>query len=542
MQVNVLIGVGGTGAKIIESSLFLMSAGFGPEGSPVHVGVVDQDNSNGNVQRTEALLRLIADLQADFDQPANKIDREKSGEAPELFSVPVRPLFGASGHWRPAEDDQSTLRDILRRSDMPRGEQALFDLLYRGEGAAPAEAEQTMDLAEGYRGRAHVGAAALVCALEYDSPDFLDQITRLMRETAAGNEVRIFITGSLFGGTGAAGFPTIARVLHRLRAPKTDAERQRANGINGDKVSIGGALMLPYFQFGDPASPEANVIRTAQLLPQARVAVEFYETLLEQERVFDRLYVAGWDTMFQLNYHQPGREAQRNPALLPELIAALAASHFLRGEKPDRTGAPRPYAAARASAETIGWGDLPLSDEERLELYKELGGAFRFALYWRYRLDEALDRRGLFGGSRGWVGKLTPDVDWRTTGRAIRDRLNTYSEALLGWASSMRLFAGTGVRDFALWHGERIWQSRDLSQPANPIVLQPQRSEEETFDDLNGLLTLLDPSQASKDRVVDARVVYSDLNEIDGRQMAHRGFGRLVTAVHRATQPFREQG
>jgi len=57
MAVNILIGVGGTGAKVVEATLYLLAAGLGPE--KVIVGLVDQDNSNGNLART---LELIADL------------------------------------------------------------------------------------------------------------------------------------------------------------------------------------------------------------------------------------------------------------------------------------------------------------------------------------------------------------------------------------------------------------------------------------------------------------------------------------------------
>lgn len=536
MALNILIGVGGTGAKIVEASLYLLSAGFGPVGEPVHVCLVDQDNSNGNVERTERLLKLLANLQADFPGTgANAIDRSDDA-SPALFSVPIKPLFGDAGHWRPADDGQSTLRDILRKSEMTADEQALFDLLYRGENAPAGEAEQTMDLAEGYRGRAHVGAAALVCALEYDSPEFLARVVALMRGSGAADDVRIFIAGSLFGGTGAAGFPTIARVLHRLRAPTTDAEKERAKGIQGGKIVIGGGLMLPYFQFGDPKDQNANVIRSAQLLPQARVAVEFYEALIEQEGVFDQLYVAGWDELIQLNYHEPGRGAQRNPALVPELIAALAASHFFKtGSRAEAGTKRKPLAAARAGIGAIGWSDLPLDAQDKKQLYDRLGGALRFALYWRYRLDEAISKRSSFFGSKGWVNELTPNVDWQVTARDIQNRLNEYAGSLLHWAGAMRLFSGRNNRAFGLWDGDSVWENHRPDDPANPIDLFDKRSEDQTVGDLDDVLRLLDANSPLE----GAEDVYGHLTERTGAHSKHNGLGRLVAAVHHATRPFR---
>lgn len=75
-----------------------------------------------------------------------------------------------------------------------------------------------MDLAEGYRGRAHVGAAALVSAVNHDQPEFLKRLVELMKNSNGGDEVRIFMAGSLFGGTGAAGFHDCANAPQTARS------------------------------------------------------------------------------------------------------------------------------------------------------------------------------------------------------------------------------------------------------------------------------------------------------------------------------------
>jgi hypothetical protein len=533
MAINVLIGVGGTGAKIVESALYLLSAGVGPR-SPVVVGLVDQDNSNGNVVRTEHLLGLLGRLKGDFNGSANAIDW-KAGEAEggtSLFSIEVEPLFGDGGsaHWRPAPDNMPTLRHVMQHQEMPEDEKALFNLLFRDETASPADAEQTMNLAEGYRGRAHVGAAALVSAIDHDQPEFINRLIELMRTSSGGEEVRIFMAGSLFGGTGAAGFPTIARMLHKLRAPNNSKR------IKGDKVHIGGALMLPYFQFGDPGNEAANVITTAQLLPQARVAVEFYQTLLQQEDVFDRLYVSGWDKMFALNYHEPGRAEQRNPPLLPELVAALGAMDFFTLPAADLP-ADQPLIAARRESEAFGWSDLPASGELKKGLYDRLGGTLRFALWWLYRVEPAVDDRTLFGGIRtGWLKKLAGDTDWQVDTPDARKNLKQYCELMLLWASSMHLFSNKRLSDFALWDSGRIRKRANENEPPNPVDLHASRSEDESLYDLNAILCPSDENSPP----VDAKRVFNDLHEriLTGNS---RGFGRLVAAVHRASRPFRKE-
>ncbi len=51
---NYIIGIGGTGAKCLEHLLHCCSAGLGPNN--LWAGMVDQDEANGNVNKTKILL------------------------------------------------------------------------------------------------------------------------------------------------------------------------------------------------------------------------------------------------------------------------------------------------------------------------------------------------------------------------------------------------------------------------------------------------------------------------------------------------------
>src|SRR4051794_27136200 len=89
---NILIGVGGTGAKTVEAALVLLAAGIGS--GTVHVGLIDQDGANGNVERTRKLLSRLSDfrrLWGDHTSP-NVVDWTP-GAGPGIGSVDVRPLF-----------------------------------------------------------------------------------------------------------------------------------------------------------------------------------------------------------------------------------------------------------------------------------------------------------------------------------------------------------------------------------------------------------------------------------------------------------------
>ena len=57
---NFLIGIGGSGAKCIEHLVHFCSAGLGPE--QLWIGMVDQDEANGNVNKTKILLSKYINL------------------------------------------------------------------------------------------------------------------------------------------------------------------------------------------------------------------------------------------------------------------------------------------------------------------------------------------------------------------------------------------------------------------------------------------------------------------------------------------------
>lgn len=511
---DILIGIGGTGAKVVEAALALFAAGLGP--AEVHVGLVDQDRSNGNMSRTETSLEHLMQFQAQWQGGGRDaaIDSRRGdgdkGQIP-LANVRVRALFDDRALWSPEKDDV-TLTDVLGR-DLGEGRRELFDLLFM-----PGEQEQDLQLGEGYRGRAHVGAAALAAAMLEDDNQLVARLRGLM-ESGDRREVRIFLVGSAFGGTGAAGFPTLARELHRIR---TDP-----NFANRGQVRIGGALMLPYFGFARPDEEGQPVVTTDELLPKAQLALEYYGKLFETENTFDRFYVLGWDPFFNLGYHEAGNRDQRNPALLPELFAACAAIDFLDMSKPvaEAEIGDVPLMHVARSDAGIRWPDLPL-----IGVKDRLGQLIRFCAYWLHMTEPLLSRTALLG-SGNWTQKLRGRRKPTEHDAPLR-ALRRVAEDVLFWAANVERMTGA-LWSPGLWRTAGLLDADHRPTPVQPIALAAPgtlASPETAFDQLiredGG-----EPVSRGAAQVYDALVSR-------GEHLArgeHEGYGRVAAAVFRAS-------
>lgn len=472
-EINILLGVGGTGAKVIEAALVLMAAGIGPDtpSRTVHVGLVDQDQSNGNVARTRDLLNKLGTFRQTWSamNAPNFIDWQAEGDdAVSIGSIRAVPLFPDESNalWCP-EEDEASLASILGGSisDQPRRD--LFDMLFM-----PGREEQDLPLGKGYRGRAHVGATALVAAMVEDGSQLMARL-RVLIEDPSRRKVNIFIVGSAFGGTGAAGFPTLARALHRLR--------RNSDTVNGDNVTLGGLLMLPYFSFNDDDGDGESVVTSDELLPKAQLALDYYHNLFENEQAFDHFYALGWDSLFHLGYHEAGAAEQSNPALPPELFAASAAMDFFaRGAEAGEQAAETRVMVAARDQRAIRWKDLP----HAAEIEPRLAQLLRFAVYWRYIAEDMIDAKsGLLGMGKNWIQKLTDGAKAIDADRELSS-LRALIDHVLVWAATVEKTGGNQWAGGPWNLGQFIAMTESPSQPVEQVGSLSEAEALQGFDKL----------------------------------------------------------
>lgn len=336
MQENFIIGIGGTGSRVLEAFVHCCAAGFGPKGR-VHLMLIDPDAGNGNLTRTKTLIQQYRQLRAAFTREETNTAFQTDLHIPEGDLPFVWSIFD--------EADQTLKKYIgyenLRSQEGPLADVA--DLLF-------TQTELNTKLNEGFRGHPSIGAVVMA------DPPMNEYPFKMLKDnlSAEANGTRVFLVGSIFGGTGAAGFPT----LGAEKVLKYNDELQTKLGENRSKVLLGGALVLPYFDFAVDNTKSEQMFVTPQDFPIAtKAALHYYN---DKQLAFDQYYFIGDSLAQKVGNFATGTSAQENRPHYVELASALAAFDFFRQETP-KEGADKSYFIASRETPTVNWDQLPLS-------------------------------------------------------------------------------------------------------------------------------------------------------------------------------------
>lgn len=311
MSTLYLFGIGGTGARVIRSLTMLLAAGVELKNcNRVVPIIIDPDATNGDKQRTIELLKTYQRLRQQLLPAA-----AGSNTSGQFFGANIQTLAslarpGTQGDARIKDTFEYSfngmeepLRDYLRYASLPVETQYLVDLLFD-----PKSLDENLKV--GFKGSPNVGSVVLNQLVESAEFQFF------------GNEFRegdrVFFISSIFGGTGAAGFPLL---LKNLRDKNT--EIPHINWLN--VAPIGALTVLPYFSL---KSSETSAIDSNTFITKTKAALAYYQHNLAG---LNALYYLGDQAQKQHDNHQGGLNQQNNAHLI-EVVGALAVFDFM--EKP----------------------------------------------------------------------------------------------------------------------------------------------------------------------------------------------------------------
>ncbi len=460
-----IIAIGGTGGKIVEAVAHLAAAGLYSTSvgtaansetmlETIKVLFLDPDKGNGNIAAADKTLKVY--------QKCTKIigkDNTLSWMQSEIEQF-------KAGLWSPFTKARVKLRDAFEYDKYSDKDPVrnLFDVLYTPE-------ERDDDLREGFHGRPAVGAAIMtqLSRDEHNRDNWQDLINQIAEDERGGKVPKVFLCGSIFGGTGASGFPTLGRSL---------LNELEAKGLR-DRVQLGGVLMLPYFQFkkssgqsnqeqsGQQQSQPAKIYaRSEEFILSTEAALRYYET---KQLNFDRVYLLGTPQLTQVSFSTGGNEQRNTPHFL-ELYAALALRDFLRVGNGDPLN--QVVLTSRHGSNSVTWSDISDRDQVRSKLLN----AARFAFAWNYviapDLEFAIESKRI--NAVPWALKFFNRTELESESEQDRRReIQEWCQDYLRWLAVIHL-SETGVELFNVHSFVENTSGRDRG---DDVKLKPYSKE-----------------------------------------------------------------
>lgn len=289
-----IFAIGGTGSRVLRSLTMMLASGVKLGVDEIVPMIIDPDASNADLTRTILLLENYQKLRSEIEFPEkseNNFFRTEIDKYTNDYTLPVNNTRSQS------------FAKFIGLSNLNREDLAFVKMLFSDKNLS-----SSMDV--GFKGDPNIGSVVLNEVLE--SPVF-EQFDSTYKP-----DDKIFIINSIFGGTGASGFPMLLKALRESKKFK--------NSDTINKATIGAVTVLPYFTVGTDEKGD-DEINSATFASKTKSALKYYETNIANNNTIDSLYLLG-DIQTQVYKYSVGGKTQRNNAHLIEFMAASAIIDF----------------------------------------------------------------------------------------------------------------------------------------------------------------------------------------------------------------------
>ena len=382
-----LIAIGGTGMRCLESFVHLCAAGM-LDNETIEILTLDTDQYNGNKERVEALINL-------YNKVKTNDSANEGGEARanSFFSAKLNLSKFFTDYSTTERNNLKVLSDTHNLTKEQRSDNEDLSNLFFDR-----ETVQEFSLDHGYRAQTHLGSMLMYHGIiesarnaQKGGKDAKEQDLALKKFLLDinnnANNAKVFVFGSVFGGTGASSIPVIPIALSDALKIITDKGK-----LNLDKVQFGSTLLTDYFSFPTPNNQQkenAKVIADSQNFAlNSQAALQFYNQDTTVKNTYKRLYHIGWPGSLKALYGEDSQEVmtggtnQRNDCHIVELMSAAAAYDFFTHDSFPNKQAEYFYR----SVETDDNGSLRLTgasfmegEDKATKLENRLGALFSLA-------------------------------------------------------------------------------------------------------------------------------------------------------------------
>lgn len=334
-----IIAIGGTGMRCLESFTHLCAIGMF-DSREIDLLTLDTDQSNGNKAKVEQQVQLYNRI---------KTSGTISGGTPNantFFSAKLnlhRYYTNYSGVGR--ENFKNISKLSSGTSEQQKANKLLSDLFLDNTTV------QEFGLAHGYRAQTHLGSMLMYHGIIETArnlakggnvePQERELDAFISKIEAAGANARVFIFGSIFGGTGASAIPVLPKALQDFVTIRSGGK----SSIDLSSAKFGSTLLTEYFTFNKPdnkqkSNKENSIIADSSFFPlNSQAALQFYQSDPTVQKSYKILYHIGWPIESKkidagTSGHETitGGATQKNPCHITELICACAAYDFFTRE------------------------------------------------------------------------------------------------------------------------------------------------------------------------------------------------------------------
>lgn len=341
-----VIAIGGTGMRCLESFVHLCAMGLF-DNQTIDILTLDTDQSNGNKGRVENLIELYNKIKSD---DANNINGGLPN-ADTFFSAKINLYKFYTVYGDANRKTYKILSGV--NSGLHKDENTdLTDLFFDEDSV------QSFELDHGYRAQTHLGSllmyhgiveAARNVSRNADAASTAEKDLRkfLLALQEAQNSARVFVFGSIFGGTGASSIPVIPVALRDGINILSDGTKT----LNTNVVKFGSTLLTDYFTFTAPGSEQKKndkVIADANNFAlNCQAALQFYQADPTVRSTYKRFYHIGWPfpaiNVTSKNKTITGGQEQKNACHVVELMCACAAYDFFTLDEKELTNETAKY-------------------------------------------------------------------------------------------------------------------------------------------------------------------------------------------------------
>lgn len=315
-----VFGIGGTGARVLRSLTLLLASGVECKSDIVPI-IIDPDMNNGDLTRTVTLMQRYVSIKEKLNFNSNTKNKFYGTEIVEKsnFRLPI------------TNSQNISFKQFMDYDNMNFASKAMLQMLYSTKNLSS-------DMVVGFKGNPNIGS--IVLNQFTDTPEFQN----IANEFTQGD--RIFIISSIFGGTGASGFPLLLNTLRR------NGDIPNHGLINS--ATIGAVTVLPYFKVDQD---ENSSIESDTFISKTRAALAYYDKNIGND--IDTLYYIGDNSSSHKAYeNHEGGDEQKNKAHLVEMLSALAVVDFVNGPERNGNATYKEFGLASEEVSNVIFGDF----------------------------------------------------------------------------------------------------------------------------------------------------------------------------------------